>query len=90
VRPIPLIVEAAGIAAGLILFVLPVLAKAFLLPVVRSEEVIGGWADVPVLISIPRMPTPQTLSSERMGRITNIVGAAVACAVLAITMRFFH
>jgi capsular polysaccharide biosynthesis protein len=85
-----LIVYAAGIAAGLVLFVLPVLAKAFLLPVVRSEEVVGGWADVPVLVSIPRIPTPQTMSSERLSRMTNIVGAAVACIVLAITMKFLH
>lgn len=90
VSPIPLIVYAAGIAAGLVLFVLPVLAKAFLLPVVRSEEVVGGWADVPVLVSIPRIPTPQTMSSERLSRMTNIVGAAVACIVLAITMKFLH
>ncbi len=88
--PIPLIVNGAGIAAGLVLFVLPVLAKAFLLPVVRSEEVIGSWADVPVLVSIPRIPTLATLSSERRARITNIVGAAVSCAVLAITMHFVH
>ena len=90
VRPVALIVLMAGLGAGLVLFVGPVLAKAVLLPVVRSEEVIGSWADVPVLVSIPRISTPQTISSDRRTRVKNIVGAAVSCAVLAVSVLIFH
>jgi len=67
-----------GIAAGLVLFVGPLLARRLLRPVIASEAGLRALGDVPVLVSIPMIPTPATLRHERHVRIRNWGLAAVS------------
>ena len=88
--PDPLLVKLIGLATGVCLFVAPVLLKVFVQPVVRSEEVTGSWTEVPVLVSIPRIATPDTISIDRRARIVNIAAAATSLVVLAVTMGVYR
>ncbi|MBZ5638231.1 MAG: hypothetical protein LAO51_05670 [Acidobacteriia bacterium] len=89
VRPLPFLVYAAGLLAGLALFVGPIVLHAFLAPVVSSEAGLRSVADVPVLVAIPRLVTRDVLRAAWNRRIRNVVTSVAAVAVLALTMGLF-
>lgn len=79
-----------AVAAGLFLFLFPLLIRVFLSPVVQSEASLKEKTDTPVLISIPRIRTPEFDHEGRRILIRNlawsfmsiVAGAAVVVAVL--------
>jgi len=81
-----------GIVAGLVLFVGPILARPLLRPVIASEAGLRALGDVPVLVSIPMIPTPASLRRERLVRIRNwgLAAASVLVVVAAQAVRFLR
>ena len=73
----------AGIAGGLLLFVGPVVAKVFLKPTVLSEARLSLLADVPVLVTIPVIPTPGVARLRRQTILRNLLLSALAVAMAA-------
>ncbi len=90
IRPVPLVIYAFGVAVGLVLFVGPPVLRAFFVPTIRSEaglrEVMGG---VPVLVSIPKLVTPEIARSILRRRLFNVTASLVCAAVLAATLGWF-
>jgi polysaccharide chain length determinant protein (PEP-CTERM system associated) len=90
ISPVPLMVYGASVAAGLCLCIFPLLLPMFLSPRVYSESGLKTKTDTPVLISIPRIRTPEFDHEGRNGLIRNLAwsfmsilaGAAVVVAVL--------
>ena len=90
ISPVPMMVYGVAVAAGLFLFVFPLLIRVFLSPVVQSEASLKEKTDTPVLISIPRIRTPEFDHEGRRTLIRNlawsfmsiVAGAAVVVAVL--------
>jgi len=85
ISPIPSMIFGVGALAGLFVFVGPLLAKALLDPVICSEAGLIDAADVPVLITIPRVVTREIEASIR-GRLAFNVSMSLASVVaLAVT-----
>ncbi len=90
ISPVPSMVYAVSVAAGLFLCIFPLLIRMFLNPVVYSESSLKDKTETPVLISIPRIRTPEFDHEGRRALIKNLVwsfmsilaGAAVVVAVL--------
>lgn len=84
IRPVPAVLYALGLAVGLAVFVGPVALRAALVPRIGSEvslrEALG---DVPVLVTVPRLPTAEITQSRRRRRIWNSVASAGSVAILA-------
>ena len=72
VWPNPLRFLAVGVLAGLALFVGPVPLRILLRPVVGSEGRLAALAQVPVLVSIPSLPTPEAEALQRRRRRRNL------------------
>jgi polysaccharide chain length determinant protein (PEP-CTERM system associated) len=83
VTPKPAMIMGAGVAAGVFLFVGPVLLLGFLRPTVRSEEALRSYVDIPILMSIPRIETEASRRRDRLGHIRNVAFSVVSVAVLA-------
>ena len=83
VEPQPLIIAAAGIGFGVLLFVGPLLGRSLLLPVIRSETHLKDLADIPVLITIPEIPTRAAARRARGRRLRNAGFSVAAVFVLA-------
>lgn len=81
VFPDPFQVKVLGVGLGLLLFVGPLLLGRYLNPVVSSESGLRAITDVPVLVSIPRIPTPANHGSERRLLAKNM-SIAVACTLM--------
>lgn len=86
VSPIPQRFYALGVIGGLLLFVGPVVGWRFLNPPVSSEAGLRNIADVPVLVSIPRIPT-QRFRRHAMKQFAKNLGLAlVGVGVLAVVI----
>jgi hypothetical protein len=83
VEPVPMFIYGLGLAGGLILFVGPLIGHAMLHPVIHSEQGLHGLSDIPVLVSIPRIPTPELAKAARRFRLRNIGLSALSAAALA-------
>ena len=89
VRPIPAMIYAAGVFGALLVFVGPIVLKSLLDPVVCSEAGLLELADVPLLITIPRLVTDDIVRAVR-GRLVRNVGASlVSIAILIGTTIIF-
>ena len=55
---------AAGCVVGLALFVGPLILRRFLNPLVSSEAGLRAIVEIPVLVSIPRIPTADSRCFE--------------------------
>ena len=90
ISPVPMMVYGVAVGAGLFLFIFPLLIRVFLNPLVYSESSLKEKTDTPVLISIPRIRTPEFDHEGRRELIKNLawsfmsilVGAAVVVAIL--------
>ena len=87
VSPMPQRFYALGVIAGLIVFVGPILAWRFLNPPVSSEAGLRNLADVPVLVSVPRIQTQRfrrhALKQFARNLGLALVGVGVLVAVVA-------
>jgi len=74
-----------GVAAGVLVFVGQLLARRLLRPVIASEGGLRALSEVPLLASIPVIPTPEASRRERRTRAWNWgLSAASAMAVVAV------
>lgn len=89
ISPNPPFILAIGLAAGLALFVGPIVLRAVLLPVVGSEAGLkDALEEVPVLISIPRVRTEAVVHARRRRVMANFAAATVAVALLVLVRVF--
>jgi polysaccharide chain length determinant protein (PEP-CTERM system associated) len=89
VRPKPLLIQLIGIAAGLLLFVGPNLARQLLSPVFSSETSLQTITGLPVLASIPRIRTAQMIGADRRRHAKNIGLSLVTVAVVVAVFMFW-
>ncbi|HXV75510.1 MAG TPA: hypothetical protein VD788_04265 [Candidatus Polarisedimenticolaceae bacterium] len=82
IHPRPLLFYGVGIAVGLLLFSGPVLGRTILAPVVSSEARILETAAIPVLVSIPSIPTPTIARRRRLLLLRNVALSLLSSAVL--------
>jgi len=89
IKPNPKKVMGMAAVAGLLLFVGPLLASRALNPRVRSEAGLRSITDLPVLVTIPRLNCPATMSLNRRKRMLNIGLSVVSAGVLALVVAGF-
>lgn len=82
ISPVPLMIYGMGVAIGLTVFVGPVLLRAILIPTLHSSAGVKELGGVPVLVSIPRLDTPEMVHSLRFRRIRNLLAAGGSATVL--------
>ena len=75
-----------GLLVGLVVFVGPILVRQLLAPVVNSPANLQAASDTPVLVSIPRIPTPELLRLKRRERIRNWVLSIASIATLVVVV----
>jgi len=80
---------ALGVAVGLTLFVGPLLLLRLLNPPISSEAGLRALTTLPVLVAIPRIPTPNNrgLGMKRFAK--NVALSAVCAAILLAVKAFF-
>jgi uncharacterized protein involved in exopolysaccharide biosynthesis len=81
--PKPAQLHGMGLIAGLLLFVGPVLLRQILRPTVGSEARLRELSEVPILVSIPSLDTPETLRRARFVKVKNFGFSMLSVAVLA-------
>jgi polysaccharide chain length determinant protein (PEP-CTERM system associated) len=84
--PDPMRLYGLGVIVGLLLFVGPVLLRNVLNPVVSSEAGVRGLVDLPVLVTIPRFLTEDTVRSGRRRLVKNVGFSLLSTAVLAVVV----
>jgi polysaccharide chain length determinant protein (PEP-CTERM system associated) len=86
IKPVRSFTLAFGLAVGILLFVGPLVLKKLLRPVVSSQNGIKGLAEVPLLVSIPELPTAAVKQSAWHRKVSNygfsVVSVAVAISVV--------
>lgn len=82
VSPNPMIVIAVGALLGLGLFLGPLVLRRLLSPVLMSEARLKALSDVPVLVRIPSLETPDTAQRVRRNRLRNFALSGLSIAVL--------
>jgi polysaccharide chain length determinant protein (PEP-CTERM system associated) len=83
VSPKPLPILGLSALIGLVIFVGPILAKWFLVPVVGSEAALRSLSDVPVLVSVPLIDTPAVARQVRRRWLLNIGLSLLSMTLLA-------
>jgi len=83
VKPVPATIYGGGLAGGLILFVVPLLARRILRPVVYSQTGLQSLAEAPVLAAIPCIPTRETRRRARRAHLVNWTLSLLSASVLA-------
>jgi polysaccharide biosynthesis transport protein len=89
VRPLPPVVYALCLAVGLALAVGPVVLRTLLVPLVSSEAGLHDFMNVPVLVSVPRLLTPDVVRSTRNRKLRNVGVSLASVTILALTLRLF-
>jgi uncharacterized protein involved in exopolysaccharide biosynthesis len=84
VWPKPMIILGLGIAAGLAVFVGPVVLRAFARPAIGSEAGLRSLSpEIPVLVTVPRMLLPDTVVENRRRKLINFGLSTASVVVLA-------
>ena len=83
-RPRPLPILLGGLLGGLALFVGPVVLRTVLRPTIGSESSLRTITELPVLVAIPTLNTPEKIRRAFLGRTRNIGLAVVSIAILAV------
>jgi hypothetical protein len=86
ISPRPLEVYLLGLAVGLIVFVGPPVVRAAVNPVICNKTAIGGLTPLPVLVSIPRVSTPEGREDSRRRLLLNVFLSAVSAFGLVATI----
>ncbi len=82
IEPDPKRIYAVCVAFACVLFVGPMLARHALDPPIMSEASLKAVADVPLLVAIPRIPTPANRSIPSRRLLKNITLSLLFGAVL--------
>ncbi len=92
VFPNPPLVLGIGVVAGLALFVGPALFRRLLRPLVSSESGLRQLAEVPVLVTIPSIPSPTRARTARRRFMKNLGLSMASMAALAtvVVLHFFE
>ncbi len=91
VRPAPMRVFGVAIVFGLVGFVGPLALRVVLRPLVNSEAALRALsADIPLLVSIPRLEAPESRLRDRRRWMMNIGLSAAAVAILATAVLVLH
>ena len=88
VSPKPLMIYGFGVLAGLGLFVGPMVLHRILVPVIGSESSLREIADTPIVFSIPRIPTTESMRVDYWRRIRNVAFAGASFVVLGVALAF--
>lgn len=86
VSPKPIVVHGLGVIIGLLVFIGPMLVRRFLNPLVFSEAGLRTLTDVPVLVSIPRIVTPNYKGQRNRRLLKNFGLSAVGAVALAVVL----
>lgn len=86
VFPKPILVLGTCVSLGLVLFVAPIVARRFFSPIVRSESRLMSVAEIPVLVTIPAIPTPERAQRRKRQHILNFTLAAFSILAVAVVM----
>jgi polysaccharide biosynthesis transport protein len=89
VEPDPKRIYLIGLTLGLGIFVGPVLAGRFLHPLISSEAVLRGVTSVPLLVTVPRIQTPQVMKLRRAQRMRNLGFAVMSVAILFLVFAYY-
>jgi polysaccharide chain length determinant protein (PEP-CTERM system associated) len=89
IRPVPLMVYIFGVAAGLAIFVGPGVLRTLLAPTILSESGLRELADLPCLVSIPRLDTAAVLRQRRRRKVLNVAASVLSVVVLIIAQVVF-
>lgn len=87
--PNPMYIHLLGVGVGVLLFLGPLLLRHFVNPVIASEAGMRGSIDVPVLVSIPKVMTPENERASRAQFLKNMGLSALSTAALAAVAVFF-
>lgn len=90
VEPQPLRVYLVGLVIGLVLFVGPLPLRRMLHPVIGSEAGLRALSSVPLLVSIPRIPTAEFLGQKRRRIVSNVGLSLLSTAVLTAVLAYFR
>jgi polysaccharide chain length determinant protein (PEP-CTERM system associated) len=82
VRPVKPFVFGGHVGIGLLLFVGPLVVRRLLNPVILSQTALRGFSDVPLLVAIPALPTPDVAREARRRRVQNLGISTLALAAL--------
>ena len=90
ISPKPFMIYFIGLAAGIGLFVGPLVIGRLLTPMVGSEATLRELSDGPFVFSIPRIPTAATMRMEYWRRVRNLVFAAASLTFLAGSLAYAY
>ena len=88
IEPNPRQIYLMFLGVGMAIFVGPMLARHVLNPPITSEAGLRSLTTIPVLVSVPRIMTPDNRGAGRRNLIKNLAFSVLACAVL-VTVKWF-
>lgn len=88
IEPNPRQIYLIFLGVGMAIFVGPMLARHVLNPPITSEAGLRSLSTIPVLVSVPRIVTPDNRGIGRRNLIKNLAFSILACAVL-VTVKWF-
>lgn len=90
IKPVPMFVLGFGLVAGVGCFVGPLVLRALLFPRVLSEAGLRARSDLPVLVSITRLPTDDVRRRHRIRIATNFVASSISVMVLVAVVLLYR
>jgi len=89
IQPVPMFVLGLGLVAGVGAFVGPLVARCLLFPKVLSEAGLQARSDLPLLVSITRLPTDDVRKKRKTRIIKNFVASSLSVMVLVAVMLIY-
>lgn len=83
IMPKPQMILAAGLAGGLLIFVGPLVVRRLIDPLIGSITGFGEVSRIPLMVSIPRIPTPDALRQKLRKRRINVRMSLASVAILS-------